>query len=481
VRRPQIKLAKLVAQQAPVNTSVYHAPPPPSDFKAQKGSNTLADILPDMTALRIQGAMSRTRGGMYSDRLPIEGDAVVTLGLDFGTAYTKAVVRQGGRHFLVDWSDAVETDCKFLMPSVFSEGPDGTLVVGTRCGEGWQVHDGLKMHLLTEANEPARARATAFVALALRHAGAWFLRRFGTNLKRTYAWRLHLGAPTASWEDNETQQVFRNVAAAAKGLATGSKPITLASALDVLDHQPQNRSHGISVLPEFACQLFSYFNSASRQSDIHAMLDVGAGTLDVAFFNVHGDEDGNCLPVFSNGTHNRGTHYLIGALAGRRGGPPVIWTDGDCAAPDERFAKVLGEGKDEVADRRNIYLRAVAHAFDIARNGARDKYVTSPVWRRGQPLVLFLCGGGSHIPCIVKRMERIGRDLLRSYGTEIHMVPLPAPDDLDVTLGNQYHRVAVAYGLSQLEANIGRVIHSTSLTPCEAASKPAVEDRDATR
>ncbi len=94
--------------------------------------------------------MSRPRGvAGLAPVLEAQDGRLAILGLDFGTAFTKAVVRWSGRHYAVDWSDAVEGGDHHLLASVFSEAPDGRCVLCAHPAAGWSVREGIKLQLLS--------------------------------------------------------------------------------------------------------------------------------------------------------------------------------------------------------------------------------------------------------------------------------------------------------------------------------------------
>jgi hypothetical protein len=412
----------------------------------------------------------------------VGGTSTAILGLDFGTAFTKAVIRSHGDHYAVNWSGAVTTSDPYLMPSSFSEHEDGSVVLGIKQGAGWSHCDGIKMRLLSSPSansDDAHCDAVLFIAATLRYASTWLAKICqGADRPR---WRLHLGLPAESWDDESIAGKFRILASAGRGLACQGEALTRERAKQALNTARAAPGGMVTVLPEFACQLFSYLSSAQRQSEMHALMDIGAGTLDMAFFNVHKDEEGDVLPIFSAKVQNLGTHFLIGALAGRSG-EHLIWRDGDAAADDQEVVKRLGESCGDVSQRRAAYLSSLARTFNEAREQARMHNPTSRVWRDQEPLDLFLCGGGSRLPTIVEHIRLVVREAKKSNGLSIRVNALPRPQNLVCDMADdQYDRVSVAYGLSQVPGNVGKVIRRHDLEPFEMSSGQEIEDRDATR
>ena len=77
----------------------------------------------DMARLRIGAADAFSRN-LALDVADVHNQGeLAIIGLDFGTAFTKAVVRFGGRDYAVEWDQVarLEGGDKYLMPTCFSE------------------------------------------------------------------------------------------------------------------------------------------------------------------------------------------------------------------------------------------------------------------------------------------------------------------------------------------------------------------------
>lgn len=445
----------------------------------------LEDVLADMSKLRIHAPESLAKLDQSPDFISTAAEqASAILGLDFGTAFTKGVVQWRGKHFVVDWSSAVSGADPCLLPSTFSEHDDGRIVLGRKSGPSWVLHDGIKMRLLLSAaihDDDAKCNAVLFVATAFRHACDWMRRRYASVATCAPPWRLHLGLPAASWDDEATASLFQTIAEAARNIAHQQHPISRESATRELRAAEISSSTTTSVMPEFACQLYSYLSSPQRQRDLHALVDVGAGTLDVAFFNVHECEGGDVLPIFSAAVEKLGTHYLIGALVGKKG-ESLEWQDTDSAALNDEIARKVNEPTEAVEQRRGAYLNCLADTINVGRLQAQKKYPTARAFHGEEPLRLFVCGGGCKIATIAERVRRIAEVVRKTYGMSVSVIPLPRPHGLVGDVGDeQYHRVAVAYGLSHRASNVGNVIGRRNIEPYVPAVSLGIEDRDATR
>jgi hypothetical protein len=424
--------------------------------------------------------MSNARGTRVLDPV-VESPSgkLAILGLDFGTAFTKGVVRWGGRHYAVDWSSAVDGDDHHLLASTFSEGPDGSCVLGAVDAPNWSVHDGIKLKLLEQSadlsNKERLAGAVTFIALAFRYVSAWLASRKITE-GFEIRWRLHVGLPTKSWDSDNTTEVFRVVAQAARILALMPGPVTRSAAIEALGVTETVDRPAVDVLPEFACQLYSYLGSAERRDDLHALVDIGAGTLDVAYFNVFKREEEEFLPIFASEVEQLGAHYLVAALSGREG--ECEWRDRESSLSDEQVAEKIGCRTAEVERRRSFYLSSVADVFNKATSEAMRTYPTSPAVLGKERLRLFLCGGGSRIESIRARFDRIACESKSVFRMEVQVSEIVRPRNIIGGTEVGFDRLSVAYGLSQIAADIGSVMRSSTLDPVLVRERTKGKDRD---
>jgi hypothetical protein len=157
--------------------------------------------------------------------------AQCTLGLDFGTAFTKACVQIRNQTFVIQWNTAVPSCSPGLLPGVFTERPDGSCVLGT--ARDGKLHSNLKMGLLSGASRVSQAEATVFLGLVTRYIRSWL---FGhpqySSVFRSFRldWSVNVGLPAVPWDNLELRELYRNITVAGWNLGSTKGRITLQGA-----------------------------------------------------------------------------------------------------------------------------------------------------------------------------------------------------------------------------------------------------------
>ncbi|HWG20737.1 MAG TPA: hypothetical protein VG225_09415 [Terracidiphilus sp.] len=385
------------------------------------------------------------------------------VGLDFGTAYTKACIRIRNRTYVVHWDGAANLTNSFLLPSVFSIMPDGACVLGP-AGEGKLISD-IKMGLIGGMLPECRIHAVVFIALATRYIRSWVFSKHRDIVEGfELIWKLNMGLPARSWDTSALCADYRGIALSGWNLGFEPGNITLESARSALHESAGSRTQadmdhdGVAVFPEFGAQVHSYRSTAQRQKDLHLLLDIGAGTVDVVTFHI-GDEEGeevNC--ILDALVKNHGTHVLLGfrALAGSL--TKSTWEDSATRYNRIEFESAfalrsgcLRQVQDDFADQLHRSIRRIFH------DTKSHRYPNSPAWTEGIPF--FLTGGGGQIDAY--------RDVVRRCAKDRTMIELALPIPQDVELGRmvpeQFHRVSVAHGLSFLAENLTRTLRRSEV------------------
>ena len=96
----------------------------------------------------------------------------------------------------------------------------------------------------------------------------------------------------------------------------------------------------------------------------------------------------------------------------------------------------------------------------------KDKDPNSAVFKRNEKLRVFICGGGGQDPFyekkVVRKVEKVLDDMLQAFGG-FNIQPIPCPKEIEWPAGieikkENYHRIAVAYGLSLSSDDVGHIV-----------------------
>jgi len=416
---------------------------------------------------------------------PRRGAVDIVIGLDFGTSYTKAAVGFMDKIFPVTWDGVSRCSPDYLLPSEYTQFDDGSVFLGQHTGAtSNDLRGALKLPFINPAVSTASiSTASLFLALVIRYIRAWVYHHHRVKLGRSsIRWQLNVGAPSDGLEHSGVEKAYRALAATAWRRSLCVDPCRLVDVdLDVWQvDQPLADLIDLQIRPEFVAQMAGYMQSPQRQRGLHALIDVGGGTLDVVTFNVHTVDDEDTFPFLVPQVHPLGTHGLI---QNRLAGLPTASTASgiDDLAPIEdpkTFAATIGASTLHVEERDALFAREVAKVVSAVFHVTKTRrYRLSDAWKDG--VRTFFTGGGSQLTLYEQAVKtarvRSAKGLL--------MMPLPLHPKLDGFSGGplEYQRVSVACGLAQDAFTLGRVVPAREveddepLASMQRASRP---DRD---
>lgn len=425
-----------------------------------------------------------------SDASPIQ----IIVGLDFGTSFTKVVIGEGEPRrirYAVPFREFSLPDNPYLLPSAISvQGVDGRCVLGVS-EHGTQVFDDLKMPLIDRNfGEQIQLRAIAFLALVFRHVRGWFFSTHGQIYRnREIQWFVNIGLPTDSFDDNDLKKVFLRITRTAWHSSAVRGPISFANCAAVLgvSYRQIKQSTGrdsdrllpddrINAFPEFAAQLTGYTRSPRHQTDLHAMIDVGGGTVDVTVFNVLQRQGEELFPIFARAVQPLGPRYLV-----RHRFKALGLHDNREISPfedlpsDTEFANRVRTSVLRVAEIDRSFQRKIRECIGGQLLHTKQyRHPESKHWISGLPT--FFCGGATSSGFYSKLL-----DTFREEGHPLRLVSadLPEPEDLeaDLSKGTPYNRLALAYGLSFDPFNIGEIIRMKEIDDMQPDPAVTYTDR----
>jgi hypothetical protein len=405
------------------------------------------------------------------------------LGIDFGTAFTKIVIAETRVRYAVPVGD-INGYSGFCLPcSLYSDSKGNILFKSnSRCKTKLS---NLKMPLIEGCYSHQDLESiTAYLAKVMQSVRAWFFEKYASVYKgKLLDWNINIGLPTENFHDTKMVGLYQRVVGAAWHLSTQDSEITLDGALSSLNliyehtfsefeefeefgrliHPDQ-----INCFPEFVALVSGYVRSPQREKDLHALVDVGAGTADVTVFNVHRDSfDEDIYPIFAKNIGSLGTYFLLqhrNTLLNSR-------AEIDPTAPvpdDQTFSARFDMDEDNLAEiDKDFCTKFRTLVAKELRKVKIKRYPRSPRWKEGVPC--FLCGGGGNVSLYRKVLEQLTAP---DFQFRIKLCELPNPADLE-GLDNSVHsfdRLLVAYGLSNDPFDIGKIIKSQDVPDDEPVS-----------
>ncbi len=425
----------------------------------------------------------------------------LTIGLDWGTSCTKCIVRdrygQGDPAYVIDFGEVGFSDASHLLPSRFllTCGDSRTISL-SNTDETTEIIDETKLALLNQSLDPNQVKDHQTRAvLYLAHAISLIFKNWNKEWGNLYTgliprWSLNVGIPAARIDDSHIVKRFKEVAIAAWKLVeeTGDN-MNLQSAKNALSYIIQNNEMphpNINVVPEVAAQVATYAQSSFRRDGLHALVDVGAATIDTAMFILMQNNDGeDVYSILSAKVDSYGAYRLhtnrINALQDNLGeqlnspNPSTIHivpNEYKFYCPDD-LTKAIKSLLSDVDQKFQSLARISMHyPVDSVR---KNMYPNAPAWERGLPF--FTCGGGSHID-VYKRARLDLSYLVHKITPGDTVAPftflnLQCPDNLRwKNDAGDFDRLSVAYGLSLPFVELGKVRSPGEIAPVPKLDGP---------
>lgn len=417
----------------------------------------------------------------------------VRVGVDFGTAFTKVAIRAGVDLVPVEWAAVTGDDSetgRYVIPGFVVRAPDGEFC-WRRLTEA-DIRGNLKLPVIEMAGtDECPLTTVAYLALVIRYARAFLYRNAEIGRKlvgRSLRWELNIGCPTEPHENPKVVDVFRRIARTAWLLAAEDRLVeqdvlsawSLADCAIDLEAEP-------GVVPEFVAQITGYLGSPQVKEGLHALIDIGAATLDVATFNVVLRNDRASpprIPIFFSAVRPFGTHYLRHNRHSRLG-LDLSWNDAAPVESPDDFGQRNGKPLDEVVEVDEEFIgqvvRCIIGVIDATRTNARGD-PRSPAWREGLPI--FVTGGGANCDLYRQAIEEVQREVRlrvsQRPGSSTHFRLI----ELNLTSGNSRRieagdrRLTVALGLTEDAENIARVVPHRDIEPITYGTPERVDHTD---
>lgn len=315
--------------------------------------------------------------------------------------------------------------------------------------------------------------AAIFIGLVLRYIRNMFLDKQSQIYKNNYLrWQLNVGIPVKNYDAEEIKEVFYKATLAGWCLSEKRGVISLQSSREAFskiyskDFQPGIQRDFINVVPEVAAEVAGYAYSDLREEGLHLLVDIGATTLDVSTFLLNTKAGDNRYGFLSADIGRYGAFELHKA---RIESFNIFMNDWLTKARGiSETLEPIPESCDHLIPKRTDILnldtsfieQAAVPITRVIAKTKKDRYPKAEEWSTGLPL--FICGGG--------RMAKFYSDKLINHvkstmnksiiwnGFRIKEIPKPDNLEAEELRSHEYHRLAVAYGLSFQFDDIGIIV-----------------------
>jgi len=353
-----------------------------------------------------------------------------------------------------------------------------------------------RQHVVSDNGEvvkfEAESVAVAFLALALSRTRTWFLDTHKNSYGHfSFDWQFNLGLPSEDFANAAMCQDYLRVAAAAWRLSLQKSPIDLTTAKATLDEVEsrarqaaigvglfleceENGSAEVQLVPEVAAEVVGYARSHLREDGLHILFDIGASTLDICSFILHEKQGDDRYELLTADVRE------LGAIILHRKRVEVVRQ----AVPEKALHRL--EHWDPVEPIPNIIEQNFPTNPDVmGRLHASDlnysKKCSQMFWqtlidlktkrdprsrRWSDSMPVFVCGGARDMDFYRESLADISKTLRDMYSpcAGLEQLKLSKPANLEADIDDDgYHRLAVAWGLSYPETDIGKVTRPSEI------------------
>jgi hypothetical protein len=421
-------------------------------------------------------------------------ESELVIGLDFGTSCTKAIIRDNSLQlaYAVPFKGLDENNQPYLILTKLFVHHNGMCSLKN----GDDVIDDAKIQLMdnpeaiifTDSRTGDKITALevsiAYIALILREIRYWFFDVHRDKYKnREFLWELNIGLPSRSYDDKVLHDTFKLLALAGWNVSTQTGKVSLDIVRQVLNeckrdftllaqNKPisiingQIHPENVNAFPEVISEMVGYAKSPLRREGLHVLVDIGAGTTDITSFILYPYQDNDSYNLLTAEVERYGALVLhkyrlnkIKSILERKLGNLSHSIDGMSPLPkaNDYLPSKQELNLDSIDDEFIKNFKNILKQVVIATKHRKDP--NSDHWRSGLPV--FLCGGGSQLEIYKNAIAACSETLIQTIhiaGFDIKNIPKPEGLEAPGLLEKNYHRLAVAYGLSHTADDIGRVI-----------------------
>jgi len=395
------------------------------------------------------------------------------VGLDFGTAYTKCMVRdfnyRGSNKSVLPLSFGSNGEATYFLPSELGwangklihalDGiPDSVPVLAFLKMALAAAATGVRSDWLDGVARPIGAIDSHQQLASVRALVVYYLIRVLRVVQDSIAahWKdfgdvqgdtvfYNMAVPVAQARDEAVLGAFREVLEVAVSIASSGKeiPQSLDEMITLVEKHRGTELDICDIMPEVTANVQSYVRSRGGRHGLYLFADVGAGTVDYSVF-IYYPQDGDRALTYPHAAVEHLGSSQLEMRTFQRSQVAIM-----------RQLRLIKEGKSktgawstdlakELDETRAEIEREIAAATERVIYFTRKK-----INRRQFQTMQILYGGGGWSPApYAKGVEKAFDS---RWGLSAVSQPLPVPSDVDWPTGegaNLFRRFSVAYGLS---------------------------------
>ena len=438
-----------------------------------------------------------------------EGELVI--GFDLGTSSTKVIIQDKilRKAFAVPFDDLCNNNNRYLLPTKLFLDSNKLLSLNPNA---FQI-DNLKVNFMGNPDLKLNKNGleatnqdfvSAYIGLVLIKVCQWFWE----TKHRDYAhlainWELNIGIPAKTWDNTELSKTMKKTALAGwnlsleKNSSISINDVERANdkAFEQIKKNEYDWKRGqlhpelVTTVPELIAEVMGFAKSQSRRNGMYLLTDVGASTLDISTFILHEDQAEEniftilCSDVKPFGVYNLHKYRIKKFIKNYMKEFKALDKsyDGISALPDcSAYESILNDvDYEKFKNSEQHYLNECSIVVrKVVKETRKNRNPLSQAWETGVPA--FLCGGGSQVDLYKKLIPYSGEKLRPTNFNGFDIKNLPKPDNLENEdiLPQNYHRLAVSYGLSFSVDNMGKIIPARDLEDIvDTATKTNIDER----
>ncbi len=237
---------------------------------------------------------------------------------------------------------------------------------------------------------------------------------------------------------------------------------------------------GCSPYPEIGAEVASIVMSRTSETGLYAFVDVGAGTIDTSVFRYFRDGKDAQRPPYAADVSRR----LGAAQLEIRASKKSEFSPQRLKEIKENFQSLSKLDREkyvrEIESLTSASEEITEETIKTLKDVFRKAYRKEPNIEKWKGLKLILGGGGSKLKCYKDAGNQAFSLKESKNSIPPQIIILPKPDDFQMSglPEAEFHRFAVAYGLTYDISHLPKMIFAKDVLPIVQAKSQSKRDRD---